>query len=127
MQSRATRTRTYIHITPTEDVMPRLNSHNGFALVDTLVAMLLFAVLVLGAIATLMHGMHATHAAALTGRAVDLAADLLEQRRALPADAAVEPLLDAWNERLRTDLPPDAQGTALQLVQPLLTSPVPAP
>ncbi len=55
--------------------MPRINHNTGFALIDTLVALLLFAVLVLAAIAMLLQGMRATHAAALTGRAVDLAAD----------------------------------------------------
>ncbi len=107
--------------------MPRINHQQGFALIETLVALLLFAVLVLAAIATLLQGMRATHAAALTGRAVDLAADLLEQRRALRGDAEIAPLLDAWNERLRTDLPPAAQGTATQLVQPLLAPPAAAP
>ncbi len=101
-------------------MIPRISHNTGFALIDTLVALLLFAVLVLAAIAMLLQGMRSTHAAALTGRAVDLAADFLEQRRALPVDGALDPLLAAWNERLRADLPPGAQGTAVALVQPLL-------
>jgi hypothetical protein len=56
----------------------------------------------------------------LEGRAVDLAADLLEQRRALPAGASVDPLLATWNARLQSQLPAPARATATQLVQPLL-------
>jgi Tfp pilus assembly protein PilV len=93
---------------------------NGFALIDTLVALLLFAVMLLAAMAALLHGMRAMHAAVLTGRAVDLAADLLEQHRAQPAGTAIEPLRDAWLQRVATELPAGAQATALALVQPLL-------
>lgn len=93
---------------------------SGFAMLDSLVALLLFAVVLLGAIAVLIQGMRATHAAVLTSRAVDLAADFLEERRALPPGEAVEPLFTAWDERLRTALPEVAQTVATELVAPLL-------
>ncbi|HTQ36145.1 MAG TPA: hypothetical protein VMH77_03845 [Steroidobacteraceae bacterium] len=101
--------------------------HNGFALLDALVALLLFTVVLLAALAALLRGMHATHTAALTGHAVDLAADFLEQRHAQPAGAALEPLFAAWNARVGAELPADTRVTALQLVQPLLATSGAAP
>jgi Tfp pilus assembly protein PilV len=97
----------------------------GFALIDSLVALLLFALVLLGAIAVLIQGMRATHAAVLTSRAVDLAADFLEERRALAPGAEVEPLFTAWNERLREVLPEAARATATELAQPLLPGAAP--
>ena len=94
----------------------------GFALIDALVALLLFAVVLLAAMAALLKGMHAMHDAALTGRAVDLAADLLEAHRAQTPGAALEPLLATWNEQVRDTLPEDSRSTALALAQPLLAS-----
>jgi len=102
------------------------NTQQGFALIDTLIAALLFAVVLLAALAALLHGMRAMHSAALTGRAVDLAADLLEQHRAQPAGTAIEPLLADWQLRLAADLPADARATALSLAQPLLAANPPA-
>lgn len=100
----------------------RLHHGTGFALIDALLALLLFALVLLAAIAALLQGMRATHAAVLTGRAVDLAADFLEQRHALPPGAPVEPLLADWNQRLGADLPETARATATALVQPLLAA-----
>ncbi len=100
--------------------MQRLHNSTGFAMIDSLVALLLFALMLLGAIAVLIQGMRATHAAVLTSRAVDLAADFLEERRALPPDAAVDPLFIAWNERLHEVLPEAACATATELVIPLV-------
>jgi Tfp pilus assembly protein PilV len=100
--------------------MAQVRHNTGFAMVDALVALLLFALVLLAAIAALLQGMRATHAAALTGHAVDLAADLLEQRRALPAGVAADAVLAAWNDRLRQELPAAARPTAQALVQPLL-------
>jgi hypothetical protein len=94
--------------------------HDGFAMLDSLIALLLFALVLLGAIAVLIQGMRATHAAVLTSRAVDLAADFLEERRALLPGAEVEPLFTAWNERLREVLPEAARATATGLVEPLV-------
>jgi Tfp pilus assembly protein PilV len=102
--------------------MSGIRHSTGFAMIDALVALLLFALAVLTAIAALLQGMHATHTAVLTGRAVDLAADFLEERRALPADAATGPVLAAWQERLQAELPATAQLTARTLVQPVLAA-----
>lgn len=101
-------------------MQPFARKDNGFAMLDSLVALLLFALVLLGAIAVLIQGMRATHAAVLTSRAVDLAADFLEQRRALPPGEAVEPLFTAWRERLREELPEAARATAVGLVAPLM-------
>lgn len=89
-------------------------------MIDSLVALLLFALVLLGAIVVLIQGMRATHAAVLTSRAVDLAADFLEDRRALPAGADVQPLFTAWQQRLGEALPEAARATATGLVEPLL-------
>lgn len=102
--------------------MPDRKASAGFALIDALIALVLFAVVLLAAMGALLKGMHAMHEAALTGRAVDLAADLLEARRAQPQGAELELLLDTWNERVLSTLPEDSRGTALALVQPLLAS-----
>jgi Tfp pilus assembly protein PilV len=93
------------------------HQESGFALVDALVALLLLAVVLLASLAALLKGMQATHGAVLTGRAVDLAADLLEQHR---ADATpVAALLPAWNARVESTLPAPARATAHSLAQPL--------
>jgi Tfp pilus assembly protein PilV len=102
--------------------MSQHRTSTGFALIDALVALLLFAVVLLAAIAALLSSMHATHEAVLTGRAVDLAADFLEERRALPAGTADGPLLAAWIERTQSELPAAARDTASRLVQPLLAA-----
>jgi hypothetical protein len=58
----------------------------------------------------------------LTGHAVDLAADFLEERRTLPADADTGAMLAAWNERLHAELPEASQHTAQALVQLVLAA-----
>jgi len=98
----------------------RRHAPDGFALIDALIALLLFAVVLLAALGALLRGLHATHAAALTGRAVDLAADFVEQRHALPDGAALQPLLAGWSSRVSTELPATARDIAITLVQPLL-------
>ena len=107
--------------------MSPANNPDGFALIDALVALLLFALVLLAASAALLRGMHASHQAMLTGRAVDLAADFVEERRALPAGTALDPLLADWNTRLQAELPAAARDTASQLVQVVLASAQSAP
>ena len=102
--------------------MQQRPTSTGFALIEALAALLLFAAVLLAAIAALLHSMHATHAAVLQGRAVDLAADFLEQRRALPVGASLDPLVASWNARLHSELPLSAQDSASRLVQPLLAA-----
>lgn len=98
--------------------MKQRNDAAGFAMVDALVALLLLAVVLLAAMAALLRGMQATHGAVLTGRAVDLAADLLEQHRARPEES-LDSLLPEWNARLQ-QLPDAARSTATTLAQLLL-------
>ncbi len=86
--------------------MTGIRHNTGFAMVDALVALLLFALVLLAAIAALIQGMRATHAAVLTGHAVDLAADLLEQRRALPDGAdSRDPCWQPGMNACSTELP----------------------
>jgi Tfp pilus assembly protein PilV len=98
-----------------EHRMPSPGRSTGFAMIDALVALLLFAVGLLAACAALAHGMRATHAAVLDGRAVDLAADLAEDRRGLTADEAAAALL-AWQVRVDLALPAPARDLAFGLV-----------
>jgi Tfp pilus assembly protein PilV len=84
-------------------------------MIDALIALLLFAVGLLAASAAMVHGMRATHAAVLGGRAVDLAADLAEDRRGQPEGEA-EAVFAAWQERMEAALPAPARDLALALV-----------
>lgn len=77
----------------------------GFAMIDVLVALLLMAVVLTGACATLIQTMRATHAALLATRAVDLAADLTEALRGVDSVAEAEPLVSAWRVRVSAALP----------------------
>lgn len=91
-------------------------------MVDVLFALLLLAVVLTGTCATLIQAMRATHAALLTTRAVDLAADLAEELRGVSAASQLEPLVSAWRERVSASLPvtgmsPDEYG-ALVAVPP---------
>lgn len=77
----------------------------GFAMIDVLVAMLLLAVALTGACATLVQTMRATHAALLATRAVDLAADLSEELRQAASLDETRVLLADWRSRVATALP----------------------
>ena len=77
----------------------------GFAMLDVLIALLLLAVTLTGACATLIHTMRSTHDALLATRAVDLAADLSEELKHLAATMAPEEAVGAWRERVRAALP----------------------
>ncbi len=95
--------------------MPRTNPANGFAMIDALIALLLFAVGLLAASAAVLHGMRATHGAVLGGRAVDFAADLAEDLRGLPEDESEAAFL-AWQARVDAALPAPTRDLALELV-----------
>ncbi len=95
--------------------MRRASRTTGFAMIDALIALLLFAVGLLAACAALAHGMRATHTAVLGGRAVDLAADLAEDRRGLAADEAGAAFI-AWQARVDLALPAPARDLAFELV-----------
>jgi Tfp pilus assembly protein PilV len=94
--------------------MPNPGRSTGFAMIDALVALLLFAVGLLAACAALAHGMRATHAAVLGGRAVDLAADLVEDTRGLTGEEAAA-ALTAWQARVDLALPAPARVLAFEL------------
>src|SRR5690606_24448996 len=74
-------------------------------MLDVLIALLLLAVTLTGACATLVHTMRSTHDALLATRAVDLAADLSEELKHLAATMAPEEAVGAWRERVRAALP----------------------
>jgi Tfp pilus assembly protein PilV len=78
---------------------------SGFAMVDALVALLLLAVCLAGACATLFQTMRTTHDALLTTLAVDLAADLTEELRFATSDASRATVVDVWRERVMEILP----------------------
>jgi hypothetical protein len=87
-----------------ESLVPQARTA-GFAMVDVLVALLLLAVVLTGACATLIQAMRSTHSALLTTRAVDLAADLTEGLRGVTSATQAEALWSAWRERVSTVLP----------------------
>jgi Tfp pilus assembly protein PilV len=86
-------------------VNPRGKPAEGFAMLEVLIALLLFAVALLGSCASLVHGMRAAHSALLLTRAVDLAADLAEDVRGLPAGGEVDAAVAQWHERVGSALP----------------------
>jgi type IV pilus assembly protein PilV len=79
--------------------------HAGFAMLDVLVALLLLAITLTGACATLIQTMRATHGALLATRAVDLAADLSEELRGAASEAEASTLLATWRTRASVVLP----------------------
>jgi Tfp pilus assembly protein PilV len=103
--------------------MPRRHHDTGFAMIDALVALLLFAVGLLAACAALAHGLRATHEAVLNGRAVDFAADLGEDLRGL-AEGEAAAAFTAWQARMDADLPAPARDLALELI-PVARRPAP--
>lgn len=77
----------------------------GFGLIDALVALALLAVTLLGACGSLLFTLRATHAAAWQMRAVDLVADLDEQLQQLDTAQPMAARLEAWQARVRQELP----------------------
>jgi type II secretory pathway pseudopilin PulG len=98
----------------------------GFALVDVLVALLLLAIVITGACATLIHTMRVTRDALLATEAVDLAADLAEELRTVGSITQARELLPAWRERVRRALPVAGLG-AEDLATLVLAGPVDDP
>lgn len=89
----------------------------GFALLEALLALLLFALGLLAACATLSASLRATHQALLTSRAVDLAADHVEDLHAAPSDADTDALFEAARRRVDSILPSPAREAALELMR----------
>jgi len=84
--------------------MPHIR-HGGFAMIDVLVALLLLAVTLTGACATLVQTMRATHQALVATRSVDLAADLTEELLDVTSRAQADAVLIAWRNRVAVVLP----------------------
>lgn len=84
---------------------PRRIAQCGVGLVDTLVALLLLALSLLGASATLIQTLGANRAAALQTSAVDLATDLVEDLRAGSAAYPDMDTLQDWQARVAQGLP----------------------
>jgi hypothetical protein len=74
-------------------------------MIDVLVALLLLALALTGACATLVQTMHSTHSAFLATRAVDLAADITEQLHGVSSNTEANALVAAWRTRVSTELP----------------------
>ena len=94
----------------------------GFALIDALIALVLFAVVLLAAMAALLKGMHAMHEAALTGRGRGSRGGSARGGPCAAIRAPLQPLLDSWITAVDSTLPEDARGPAQAMVQPLLAS-----
>jgi type IV pilus assembly protein PilV len=88
----------------------------GFAMIDTLIALLLLAIVVLTACFTLGRSLRATNQALFSSRGVDVAADLVEALHAQPGVVDFESLAAAARDRAATSLPPAAQATATGLI-----------
>jgi Tfp pilus assembly protein PilV len=84
--------------------MPRIR-HAGFAMIDVLVALLLLAITLTGACATLVAAQRSTHSALLATRAVDLAADLAEELHTVTSITEIDALVAAWRGRASAELP----------------------
>jgi hypothetical protein len=76
----------------------------GFGLIDTLIALTLLAISLLGISGGVHYALRATHATLLQTQAVDLIADLTEDLHAVAPDEAPT-LLSDWQARVRQTLP----------------------
>jgi Tfp pilus assembly protein PilV len=92
------------------------NVQGGAGLIDTLVALTLLAWSLLGAGTTLVRTLGADRAAALQTTAVDLAADLAEEKRSVLAPDIDLDTVQRWQRRVSLELPdarpPDQTVTA---------------
>jgi type IV pilus assembly protein PilV len=90
----------------------------GFALMETLVALLLLALGLFGAASTMIRGQAELRATLLATRAADLAGDLAEQLRANGALATRDLLLPPWQQSVRDTLSTaSAEGAAEGLLE----------
>ena len=76
----------------------------GFALIETLVALLLLSLGLFGTAATMLRGQAELRATLLATRAADLAGDLVEQLRAGTSSATRERLIPAWQQSVHRAL-----------------------
>lgn len=93
---------------------PAVRDHSaGFALVETLIALVLLALGLFGAASTMIRGRAELRATLLATQAADLAGDLAEQLRASAGATARERLIPAWQASVRDVLSTaSAEGVA---------------
>jgi len=84
---------------------PALLRCRGFGLIDTLIALSLLAVSLLGISGGVHYALRATHATLLQTQAVDLIADLAEDLHSVKVPGEVSALLADWQLRVRRTLP----------------------
>jgi Tfp pilus assembly protein PilV len=89
---------------PTPHALHRLAENAGFGLIDTLIALTLLAVSLLGVSGGVHYALRATHATLLQTQAVDLIADLTEDLHWVNADD-LPALLSGWQVRVQQALP----------------------
>lgn len=77
----------------------------AFALVEALVALLLLAVAVLGAVGTVVESLAGQRGMLLRSQAADLAADLAEALRSAPDPQTVQGEIRSWQNTVRRRLP----------------------
>lgn len=98
-------------------MMHPVAADRGFALLETLLASLLFSLGLLAACGTLTASLHATHQGLLASRAADLAADYVEDLHAAAADADTDALLVLARQRVEATVPAPARDMALELMR----------
>jgi len=101
---------------------PGRAAQEGIGLVDTLVALLLLALSLLGACTMIVRTLGASHSAALQTMAVDLATDLAEDLRAGAIDSRDILAMRTWRNRVAGTLPvgaPPLVGFAEVVPMPL--------
>jgi Tfp pilus assembly protein PilV len=85
-------------------IPPPSKRERGFGLIDTLIALTLLAVSLLGISGGVNHALRTAHATLLQTRAIDLVADLAEDLHSVSPEQAPALLAD-WRTRVRQSLP----------------------
>jgi len=85
--------------------VPLLPGCAGFGLIDTLTALTLLAVSLLGICGGAQYALRATHATLLQTQALDLIADLAEDLHSATTPDEVPALLSSWQVRVQRILP----------------------
>jgi hypothetical protein len=78
--------------------------HRGFGLIDTLIALTLLAISLLGISGGVHYALRTAHATLLQTQAIDLVADLAEDLHSVAPDE-VHALLSGWRARVQQSLP----------------------
>lgn len=78
---------------------------SGFALIEALVALLLLAVAVVGAVRAMVESLAGQHGVLLRVQAADLAGDLAEALRSAPDDATAAAEIRSWQSTVARRLP----------------------